>query len=70
MRNNQQPPSRPIKEGLEKGGSNTQPTTARPATPPGATTPQRPTTATTSQESTTSGGTTNQSNQLKNWKKA
>jgi len=45
MPNNQQTPFMPMREGLEKGGSNTQQPVARPATPPGATRPQNPTTA-------------------------
>lgn len=32
-----QPPSKPIREGIEKGGTNPRPNTPRPSTPPGAT---------------------------------
>jgi hypothetical protein len=39
------PPSRPLREGIEKGGSNPRPTTVRPPTAPGAQTPRPPSNA-------------------------
>jgi hypothetical protein len=56
MPDNQKTPFMPIREGLEKGGSNSQQPRARPATPPGATKPQNPLTP----QAPANGATTNQ----------